>query len=105
MHALHVSPTAQVSDRFRGYWQVWGNHLPLEVIVSPHRALVAPLVHYFWSLHQQRPELTLTVIMPQIVVRHWWHRVLHNNIAWRLSRTLRTLPRVVVTTVPFHLAD
>jgi hypothetical protein len=34
------------ADRFLGYWQAWGNHLPLEVIISPHRAVVAPLVNY-----------------------------------------------------------
>jgi amino acid transporter len=101
--ALHVSPTAQEAGRFTGYWQTWGNHLPLEVIVSPHRALVAPLVHYIWSLHKQRPDLTLTVILPEVVTRHWWHRILHDRIAWRLRHTLRALPTVIITSVPFHL--
>ncbi len=102
--ALHVSPTPEEADRFGSYWQAWGNHLPLEVIVSPHRALVAPLLHYIWSLHRQRPDLTLTVILPDIVVRHWWHRGLHNHVTGRLARALRSLPRVVITTVPFHLS-
>ena len=103
--ALHISPTQDEADRFRGYWQTWGDHLPLEVVVSPHRALVAPLVHYIWSLHRQRPDLTLTVMLPEIVVRHWWHRPLHNRTASRLRRALRPLPKVVVTTVPFHLTQ
>lgn len=55
------------------------------------------------SLHGQRPDLTLTVIMPEIVVRHWWHRLLHNRVAPRLRRALRPLSKIVVTTVPFHL--
>ncbi|HTR94554.1 MAG TPA: APC family permease [Trebonia sp.] len=102
--ALHISPTADEAERFRGYWQTWGNHLPLEVIVSPHRALVAPLVNYIWTLHGQRPDLTLTVIVPEIVTRHWWHQILHDHVASRLQRALRNLPGVVVTSVPFHLA-
>jgi fumarate reductase subunit C len=102
--ALHISPTAEEAERFRGYWQAWGDHLPLEVIVSPHRALVAPLVNYISTLHQQRPDLTLTVAVPEIMARHWWHRVLHDGIAGRLRRTLDALPGVVVTSVPFHLA-
>ena len=101
--ALHVSPTADEAARFRGYWQVWGDHLPLEVIVSPHRAVVAPLVNYFWSLYRERPDLTLTVVVPEIVVRHWWHQVLHDHLARRLRRALQPLPGVVVTSVPFHL--
>ena len=103
--ALHISPTADEADRFRGYWQEWGDHLPLEVIVSPHRALVAPLVNYIWSLHRERPDLTITVAVPEFVVRHWWQRILYERIAWRLERTLRALPGVIVTSVPFHLTD
>ena len=103
--ALHVSPTDDEADRFRDYWRQWGDHLPLEVIISPHRALVAPMVNYISSLRRQRPGLTLTVILPEIVVRHWWHRVLHNRITPRLRRALRPLPKIVVTTVPFHLTS
>jgi hypothetical protein len=40
--ALHLSPTEGEAERFRCYWQTWGDQLPLEVIVSPHRAIVAP---------------------------------------------------------------
>ena len=102
--ALHISPTADEADRFRGYWQAWGDHLPLEIIVSPHRALVAPLVNYIWSLHRARPDLTLTIAVPEFAVRHWWQRMLYERVAGRLERTLRALPGVLVTSVPFHLA-
>ena len=101
--ALHLSPTEEEAERFRHYWHLWGDHLPLEVVVSPYRAIVAPMVNYIEVLHRQRPDLTLTVILPEIVVRHWWHRILHNQTASRLRRALRPLPKIVVTTVPFHL--
>jgi hypothetical protein len=103
--ALHISPTAEEADRFLGYWRAWGDHLPLEVIVSPHRAVVAPLVNYLWTLHEQRPDLILTAAVPELVDRHWWHRILYEPVAGRLQRALKSLPRVVVTSVPFHLAD
>ena len=101
--ALHVSPTTEEADRFISYWQAWGDHLPLEVIVSPHRAVVAPLVNYILTLHRQRPDLTLTVAVPEVVDEHWWHRILYEQIAPRLQRTLRTLPGVIVTSVPFQI--
>jgi hypothetical protein len=101
--ALHVSPSDDEAKRFLGYWEVWGDHLPLEVVVSPYRAVVAPMVNYIESLHNERPDLTLTVILPQLVVRHWQHRILHNRTAARMRRALRPLHKVVVTTVPFHL--
>ncbi|MCW3019533.1 MAG: family permease, partial [Solirubrobacterales bacterium] len=101
--ALHVSPADEEAERFGEYWRTWGDHLPLEVVVSPYRAIVAPMVNYIESLHRLRPELTLTVILPELVVRRWWHRALHNRTAPRLRRALRPLPKIVVTTVPFHL--
>jgi amino acid transporter len=102
---LHVSPTDEEAERFGEYWRVWGDHLPLELVISPYRATVAPLINYIESLHRLSPELTLTVILPEIVVKHWWQRGLHNRIAPRLRRALRPLPKVVVTTVPYHLPD
>ncbi|MFI9627061.1 APC family permease [Streptomyces sp. NPDC052042] len=101
--ALHISPEEDEAERFRRYWTLWGDHLPLEVVVSPYRAIVAPLVHYIEALHAQRPDLTLTVILPEIVARRWRHRLLHSRIAPRLRRALRPLPKVVVTTIPFHV--
>lgn len=101
--ALHVSPSEEEAQRLRAYWEVWGNHLPLEVVVSPYRATVAPMVHYIEALHRRRPDLTVTVILPEVVTRHLRHRVLHSRIAGRLRRALRPLPKIVVTTVPFHV--
>ncbi|MEV6139105.1 hypothetical protein AB0L63_24185 [Nocardia sp. NPDC051990] len=102
--ALHVSPTEKEAERFRDYWRLWGAHLPLEVVVSPYRAIVAPLIDYLEALHRQRRDLTLTVILPEIVVCHWWYGILHNRVAPRLRRALRHLPKIVITTIPFHVA-
>lgn len=101
--ALHLAPTAEEAERFRDYWRLWGDHLPLEVVLSPYRAIVAPLVRYIEEVQRQRPDLTMTVILPEIVTRHWWQRLLHNQTASRLRRALRPLPKIIVTTVPFHL--
>ena len=47
----------------------------------------------------------MTVILPEVVVRHPWQRVLHGRTVSRLRRALRPLRKVVVTTVPVHLPD
>jgi amino acid transporter len=101
--AVHISPSEEEGDRFRGYWEAWGDHLPLEIVDSPYRALVAPMIRYVEALRGQRPDLTLTVVLPELVVKHRWHQPLHNGTTRRLQRALRQAPGVVMTVVPFHL--
>jgi hypothetical protein len=101
--AVHVSPTDEEAERFQRSWQAWGDHLPLEIVVSPYRATVAPLANYIAALHRQRPDVTLTLVVPEIVVAKAWQRILHNRIAARLRATLIAYEGIVITTVPFHL--
>ncbi|MEU9824583.1 APC family permease [Micromonospora chersina] len=103
--AVHIAPEEGEADRFREQWQAWGDHLRLETIVSPYRAFVGPLAHYLEALHTTRPELTLTVIVPEVVLRRRWHRPLHSRVEQRLRSALRALPGVVVTSVPIHVAE
>ncbi len=101
--AVHVSPTEEEAERFQHAWQAWGDHLPLKVVVSPYRATVAPLANYIATLHRQRPDLTLTLIVPEIIVAKRWQRILHNRIAARLRASLIDDEGIITTTVPFHL--
>jgi amino acid transporter len=101
--ALHISPSEQEAERFRRAWRAWGDHLPLELVVSPYRATVAPLANYIEALHRQRPDVTLTLVVPEIVVARRWQRVLHGRIAVRLRAALIAYEGIVITTVPFHL--
>jgi amino acid transporter len=101
--AVHLSPTEQEAERFTRSWQAWGDHLPLEVVVSPFRATVAPLANYIAALHSQRPDVILTLVVPEIVVARPWQRLLHNRIAARLRGALIAYENIVITTVPFHL--
>jgi amino acid transporter len=101
--ALHISPTEDEAKRFHRAWQAWGDHLPLEVVVSPYRSTVAPLANYIAALHRQRPDVTLTLVVPEIVVAKRWQRILHNRTAARLRAALVAYEGIVITTVPFHL--
>ncbi len=101
--ALHVSPSDNEAARFHTYWEAWGDHVPLEVVVSPYRATLEPLANYIEALHRQRPDVTLTLVVSEIVVHRPWQRVLHSRIAVRLRNALRDDEGIVITSVPFHL--
>jgi hypothetical protein len=101
--AVHISPSKEESERFRRDWDALGAALPLEIVVSPHRALVAPLVRYIEMLHAQRPGLTTTVILTELVVERRRHRLLHSSVAPKLRAALRGRSDVVITTIPLRL--
>jgi len=101
--AVHISPDEDDARRFAKRWAAWGDHLPLEIVSSPYRAVVAPLTRYLEALAAQRRDLTLTVVVPQQVAGRWWMQPLHDHVGRRLHRALRARPGIIVTIVPFHL--
>ena len=101
--AVHLSPDDEEAQRFREYWQAWGNHLPLQIVDSPYRALTAPLARYIHALHSQQPDLTLTIVLPELIVKHFWQQPLHNHTGRRLQHALRHQPGIVTTAIPLHL--
>ncbi|MFI9644343.1 amino acid permease [Micromonospora sp. NPDC051925] len=103
--AVHLAPEDAEADRFREQWRAWGDHVRLETIVSPYRAVIGPLAHYLEALHAAAPELVLTVVVPEVVLRRRWHRPLHSHTEQRLRKALRALPGVVVTSVPIHVIE
>lgn len=101
--AVHLSLGESEAKRFSAYWRDWGDHLPLEIVNSPYRAVVGPMARYIVALKSQQPGLTITVVLPELIVKHWWHQVLHNGTTRRLRRALRKQHGLIITTVPLHL--
>lgn len=102
--ALHVAASQEAADRIRAHWEAWGDLIPLETVVAPHRTVVPTMVNYIGALAARRPDLTLTVAIPEVVPARARHRVLHNHLAGRLRAALRRTEGVVVAMIPFHLA-
>ncbi len=73
------------------------------IIESPYRTLLRPLLSYIDTLHDLHPKDTLTVILPEYVVAHWWEHILHNQTAFRMKTALLSRPGIVVTNIPEHM--
>ncbi len=101
--AVHVSDDVDEIARLRAKWKEWGNHIPLEVIESPYRSLVRPILAYIDAVDRQRRDDTVVVVLPEMVATRWWHQVLHNQTALRLKAALLFRPGTVVVNVPYHL--
>jgi amino acid transporter len=74
---------------------------------STFRQFFAPLVDYVAHLSDRHPDRDVVVIVPDLVVKHWYHRFLHNNRGGLLRALLRIRggPRVVIVNTPFYLHD
>jgi amino acid transporter len=101
--AVHVSDEEDDVEKFRSDWAKLELPINLVIIESPYRQLVGPLLRYIDEIDKQRPNDTLTVVLPEFIARHWWEHLLHNQTALRLKAALLFRPGTVVTSVPYHL--
>jgi len=109
VRAVLVSDDPAVSAEVLSRWERQIPDVPLVVVESPYRALVAPLVAYLDVLDAAWPpgkEAPITfVVIPEYVARSWWERLLYNQSAKRLRIALLGRPHTVVVNVPYRRDD
>jgi len=109
--AAHVAIDPHDVERVHSKWERLQEHLvkaeetSLVIIESPYRSLSRPLLAYIDTMRELHPEDTLTVILPEFVVAHWWEYPLHNQTALQLKTALLSRPGIVVTNIPQHLGE
>jgi amino acid transporter len=77
----------------------------LVTIPSNYRFIVAPLVEYALNLERVNPGRKVAVLLPELVVRHWWENALHNQRVQllKLLLLLKGNQRIVVINIPWYL--
>jgi amino acid transporter len=84
-------------------WKEFDIDVPLEIIFSPYRELVAPIERYIDELDERWDNDTITVVIPEFVVDRWFEHALHNQSALILKGRLLFRKNTVVISVPYHL--
>ena len=84
-------------------WAERGLEVPLVLVEASFRDLGEPLLREI-RRHTRRGDTVVTVVLPELVPKHWWENLLHNQTALFVKRMLLFEPHVVLTSVPFHLA-
>jgi len=106
IRAVYVSDDPEKTNDVRERWANAVPDVPLVVVESPYRALIAPLVAYLdvldrsWPSEQEEP-ITF-ILIPEYVARSWWERMLYNQAAKQLRATLLGRPHTVVINVPYR---
>jgi amino acid transporter len=113
LYARSLNPTAvealymQLDPADRGEELIAGWHereldVPLVIVEAPFRDIGAPLLAEIRK-HTSRGDTVVTVVLPELIPRHWWEGFLHNQTGLFVKEMLLTEPNVVLTSVPFHL--
>ena len=87
-----------------GAWIDWQMGVPLAIVDAPFRDLSEPMLEEV-RRHTAREGTIVTVVLPELVVAHWWEQLLHGQSALFFKRLLLFEPAVVVTSVPFHVSE
>ena len=77
----------------------------LVTIPSNFRFVISPLMDYILKLEDENPGRKVAVLLPELVVRHWWENLLHNQRVQllKLLLLLRGNQRIVVVNIPWYL--
>ncbi len=113
IRCVHVS-VGDDPDTFCDAWQkdivaplqAAGKCIPkLITLKSPFRYIIQPIVDYVLDVERERPSCKICVLVPELVVRHWWDGMLHNRRSELLKVMLlvRGNRRVVVINIPWYL--
>lgn len=103
--AVHVVDNQNEADQFRAEWNTFHFAIPLVIVESPYRRLMAPLLEFFDEIDAQDPERPITVVLAEFVPRHWWENFLHNFTAWRLKFYLFNRRNTITIDVPYHVGE
>jgi hypothetical protein len=77
----------------------------LVTLNSTFRLVIGPLIDYIFELEHQNPGRKIAVLLPELVVRHWWENLLHNQRVQllKLILLLRGNQRIIVVNIPWYL--
>ena len=115
IRCLHVQVSEQLDDICRD-WEKYvaaplradGKCVPrLEILQSPYRYVLQPVVDYVLKVEKESEVCKVCVLVPELVVRHWWENLLHNRRAdlLKVILLLRGGRRIIVINIPWYLEE
>jgi amino acid transporter len=74
-------------------------------LTSTYRQIITPVMDYILELEKAHPTRKIAVLLPELVVKHWWENLLHNQRVQllKLLLLLKGKQRIVVVNIPWYL--
>jgi len=102
LKALSIVTDPKEAPELIRRWEELRLEVPLEVVDSPYRSIIPPLLKEIRSMGPSQQD-AVAVVIPEFIVSHWWEHLLHGQTALMIKTTLLFEPNVVVIDVPFPL--
>jgi len=103
--AVHVAMDPEESNIVRKKWLRHVRGIPLDIIASPYRDIIEPLIDYIDKECRKRESDVVIVAVPEFIPTRWWHHFLHHRTAKYLRDTLTEREDVIIVDVPYRLQD
>lgn len=107
--AVYIEIDPELTQRVQADWERFGQGVPLVVISSPFRSVVAVLLDYLDQADRDANDgQPAVLVLPEFIPASWWENLLHNQTAWHIKLSLLYQRRRfgsgrVIVDVPFHL--
>jgi hypothetical protein len=77
----------------------------LVLLHSPYRFVISPMVEYVLQVERENPDRHVAVLVPELVVRHWYQNLLHNQRAnvLKLMLLVKGNQRILVVNIPWYM--
>jgi amino acid transporter len=100
--AVHVTEDAARGLELRERFERQLPGVPLVIVESPYRSLVAPLMRYLEEAVDAADEEVVIVLLPQYVPRNAFERFLFGDNGRRIRERLLGRPNVLIAEVPYR---
>jgi hypothetical protein len=97
--AIYFDLDPEAAHRLETAWFDGGFEIPLDIVEAPFRDLTGPMLEEV-RRYSADPGTVVNVIVPEVIVSHWWQLPLHNQNALFIKRLFLYEDRVVLTSVP-----
>ncbi len=102
--AIHIDIGSTDREKLQRQWTELEADIPLVILDSPYRSVVAPIVEYVNSAEENYlPGIYMTVVLPTFVTARWWENILHNQTSLLVRSALLFKRGRVVTSVRYFL--
>ena len=91
------------AEKLSRKWNERAPDVPLIILDSPYRSVLSPFLSLVEEVKKFRDDDIVTVLLPEFIAAKWWEHFLHNQTGLMIKAALLFKPKIVVTSVPYHI--